>query len=208
VSAATSRTASSTKRTVSDRRNERAEAHVGARVRRLRHAIFVELTVRREHGLDVAGHIQLGNQDQVLRIGERDQVRVLLLRVKAARSAADLRFAAHARQLGPRFELDAPALIVGQMQMKAVELVIGGEQHQPLHLVYRPEMPRDVEREPTPSVRGRIFDPDFGQAPHGCALRRQRFDFRREQLSQRHRAVKGAAALAASSLTRSPTSRR
>ena len=65
---------------------ERAEADVGARVRLRRVARGRELRIRDERRVHVTGQIDLGNDDDVALRGERDELRVLVLRVPAARA--------------------------------------------------------------------------------------------------------------------------
>ena len=64
------------------------------------------------------------------------------------------------RQRGIAADLDAPALIVGQMPVELVELVFGHPQQQRLDLLLGEEVARHVEHAAAPGVAGRILDLD------------------------------------------------
>ena len=71
----------------------------------------------------MARHVDLRDDLDEALARVRDDRRVLALREVAALPAADLRAAAVAREPGPRADRDPPALVVGQVQVQAVELV-------------------------------------------------------------------------------------
>src|SRR5438067_8264621 len=79
-------------------------------------------------------------------------VRVFVLRVKSARSAADLRDTSHRRELRPRLDLDTPALIIGEMNMEHVQFVEREEIDVLLELSRCEEVTRDVEHRAAPGV--------------------------------------------------------
>jgi hypothetical protein len=137
---------------------ERAEPDLDAAVQVGRDAVARQLGIRRERCVRVPGHLDLGDDgdEPVLRVP--DDLPVLALRVPAAGPASDLRRPAMARQAWPGPDCDAPALVVGQVEMQAVELVEGHEVDEPLHLARPVEVPRDVEHQATPSEAGPVVD--------------------------------------------------
>ena len=64
----------------------------------------------------------------------------------------------HARQLGVFFDLDTPALIVGQVPVELVELVHGEDVDILLDLVHRPEMTAGIEHAPAVGEIGFVAD--------------------------------------------------
>ena len=64
----------------------------------------------------------------------------------------------HARQLGVFFDLDTPALIVGQVPVELVELVYGEDVDILLDLVHRPEMTAGIEHAPAVGEIGFVAD--------------------------------------------------
>src|SRR5581483_5371635 len=89
---------------------ERAEADVDARVERGRLAVARELRVGGEGRMDVAGHVDLGDDLDVPRRRVPNEVGVLALRVVAAPPSPDLAAPAVRREPGPLLDRDAPAL--------------------------------------------------------------------------------------------------
>ena len=86
-------------------------------------------------------------------------------------------------------DLDAPALVVDQVPVQAVELVAGHEVEQALHLVDAPKVARAVEQQATPAVARLVGDT---QAGHVDAARGHR-----QQLPQCGNAAGHAAVVAA-----------
>lgn len=87
------------------------------------------------------------------------------------RSVPELRRRARRAHLGESRaagHLEAPALIVGEVQVQAVEVVVGEQVDQPAHVVGGAEVPRDVEHHAAPAERG-LARPGAGRnlAPDG-----------------------------------------
>ena len=59
---------------------------------------------------------------------------------------------------GIAFDLDAPALIVGQMQMKHVELVLPHLVEDQFDIRDREEMARRIQHQPSPFEARKVFD--------------------------------------------------
>jgi RNA polymerase sigma-32 factor len=95
-----------------------------------------------------------------------------------------------AHQARVALDLDAPAVIVGQVQLQNVELV---ERHQVEHLedeLLGQEVPRDVDEQAAPGEARRIFDGDARHAPARVADGGAPEDLRWHQLEQRLDSVK------------------
>ncbi len=105
------------------RRAERVRRTADARERLGRRAIAAEIRIRQQRGVAVSRHVDLRHDRDVARLRIGDDVGVLLLRVEAAGPAADLRLSADRGEVRPRLDLDAPPLIVGEMQVQPVDLV-------------------------------------------------------------------------------------
>ena len=103
-------------------RVERREPDLGARVRLRDLAIRVQLGHRRESRVGVAGEVDLGHDGDEPLGGVVDDLAVVGLRVEAALGPVDGVAATDLGQLGPRVDRDAPALVVGEVQVEVVEL--------------------------------------------------------------------------------------
>ena len=94
-------------------------------------------------------------------------------------------------QLGPLGDLDPPALVVREVQVKAVDLVERQQVDVALHLGRAEEVPGDVEHRAPPAEARRIGDASGGnghrERPHAAQL-----DGPRQQLAQRLEAVEDA----------------
>ncbi len=104
---------------------ERAEPDLDSLVGCRRDAIAVELWVGRERSVGVAGHIDLRNDRDVLRCGVLDDLAVVGLRVEAAAPAVHLGARPDLGERRPGVDLQAPALVVGEVQVQVVELQKG-----------------------------------------------------------------------------------
>ncbi len=102
---------------------QRAEADLDAGVERWGDAVAVQLRIRGQRGVGVAGQVDLRHDVDVAAAGVLDQLCVLGLRVVAAGVAVHGRAAAVLGQLRPRLDHQPPALVVGQVQMQPVQLV-------------------------------------------------------------------------------------
>ena len=170
---------------------ERAEADADAGVEIGRLAVAVQLGVRRQRGVGVAGHVDLGHDGDVAVGCVLDELRERLLRVEAASGAAHGRAAAVFRQVRPGLDLDAPALIVGEMQVQAIDLVHRDQVDVPLHVVRTEEVARHVEHRAAPREPRTIDDPSRGHGDRAALARRRRgmLDDDRQELPQRLHAV-------------------
>ncbi len=142
---------------------ERAEADVDARVRGSRDPVARQLAVRGERGVHVPRHVDLRHDRDEALVRVRDQVRELFLRVVAARVSADRAFAAVRRQVRPGVDLDAPALVVGEMQVQAIELVVRNQVDVAFHILHAEEVTGHVEHRAAPREARDITDRKSGQ---------------------------------------------
>src|SRR5262249_34271179 len=124
---------------------QRAEADVRAGVERGSDPVTVELGVARQRGVHVPRHVDLRHDRDVPGGGVRDDLPVVVLRVVPARVAADGGAAPIAGEVGPTVDHDAPALVVGQVQVQVVHLVQRDLIEVALHRGDREEVPRHVE---------------------------------------------------------------
>src|SRR5439155_1518129 len=81
-------------------------------------------------------------------------------------------------------DLDAPPLVVGQVQVQPVELMERGEIDELLHELLRHEVPRHVQVHAAPPEPRGVLDRYGGNGPDGCRYPRRAEDGRREQLAQ------------------------
>ena len=170
---------------------EVAEADVDPGVERRRDTIAGELGIRRQGRVAVARHLDLWDHhhEPVARVG--DDLGVVGLRVEAAGAAADGGAPAVARQVGPRRDVDPPALVVREVQVQAVHLVHRREVYVPLHVGYGKEVPRHIEEDAAPLVPRPVGDA-AGRHRDGKRPRAAQLDGPRQQLPQRLRAVEDA----------------
>jgi hypothetical protein len=105
-------------------------------------ASAVEFGVEPQQGQAVAGRIDLGQQGDEPVGGVRDQGAHLVVGVEGA--------VGFAHRCGPS-GLDAPALVVGEVQVQHVELVQRGQVDQRPDLGRREEPAHHVDGEATPS---------------------------------------------------------
>ncbi len=96
---------------------ERAEPDLDARVQIARDAVAVQLGIRGQRRVGVARHVDLRDDGDEALGRVSDDVRVLILSVEAAGTATDLGASTVRGEPGPRLDLDAPALIVGEVQV-------------------------------------------------------------------------------------------
>ncbi len=163
---------------------ERAEAHLDARVRRGGPPVARELAVRRECGVHVSRHVDLGHDIDVALRRVGDETTVVALGVVAAVPAADGGSPADPGQPRSRCDGEAPTLVVGQVEMQAVELVEREEVDQALELADAEEVARDVEHHPSPGEPRPVVDGDDGDLPRARSSPR-RLDRIGQELPQR-----------------------
>ena len=104
------------------------------------------------------GHVDLGHDrdEPARRVG--DDVRELRLREVSARTATDLRAAADGGEVRSRRDLDAPPLIVREMQVQSIQLVQREQIDVPLHGLDAEEMARDIEHRAAPREARHVRD--------------------------------------------------
>ena len=146
---------------------------------------YAEFRIRRDRRLRMARHFDFRNDGDVALGGVFHDVANLILRVEAAvsRGRSD-----HMRRRAPRadlgelrifLDLDAPALVVGEMPVHHVEFVDRHVVDEFLDEFRRLEMTRGIEHESAPGEARIVFDVDAAHARIAG----------REQLPQRDRAV-------------------
>ena len=170
---------------------ERAEADLRPAVLCRRSHPATQLRIRLERGVDVGRHVDLRHDHDVPVLRIAHEVRELVLRVVAAGTAAHLAEATDLRQLGPRLDLDAPALVVGEVQVQHVDLVEREHVDVLLHFARGEKVARHVEHRAAPREARMIRDGDGGNLPRP-GIYDLRFDLRRQELAQRLDAVKHA----------------
>ena len=151
---------------------------------------------RREFGIrcagrrHVSGHVDLGNDPDVAGGGIGDNLTDLVLRVETAITAVLAVFGillrAGDRMPGANFgefrillDLDAPAVVVGEMPVEDIELQKGHFVQTGLDLIPVEKMPGNIKHEAAPGDPGRILDADTGDL------------FVRHQLPDRLAAIEG-----------------
>src|SRR5206468_4825380 len=95
-------------------------------------------------------------------------------------------------QLRVLLDLDAPALVLGEMPVEDVELVEREELEVFEHELLRHEVAADIEMAPAPTEARAIFDLDGRDSPRRASDRRAAEDLGWKQLPQRLRAVEDA----------------
>src|SRR5512142_1132445 len=81
---------------------------------------------------------------------------VLFLGVITTSVAANLSTAADLRQSGPGFDLDAPALVIAEVKVQAVDLVLRDQVDKALYLLQAEEMSCHVEHRAAPGKAGDV----------------------------------------------------
>ena len=157
-----------------------------------------------QQGAHVAGHVNLGDDGDVAAGGIGDEFADLLLRVKIRAVRRAVRIAAVAAAGGTRpdaallgnlgilLNLDAPALIVGDVPVQDIHLV--GRHGVDLRAegLRTHKMAGVVEVGAAPGQAGSVADDDAGGLPLDVAHRAVGVNLRREELAQRLIAVERA----------------
>src|SRR5678815_5040675 len=86
-------------------------------------AVAAKIRICDERRVAVPRHVDLGDDRDVPRSRVGDDVGVLLLGVKAGWRVADRRLAADRREVGPGLDLDAPTLVIGEMEVQSIEFI-------------------------------------------------------------------------------------
>src|SRR5439155_24488261 len=149
----------------------------------------------------MARHLDLRHDGDEPRLRVRDQLRDVVLGVKAAMRLAveaplggvavgvpDERLApprADLREAWVLADLDAPPLVVGEVQVQPAELMERGEIDELLHELLRHEVARHVQENPPPAEPREVFDGYCGNGPDGRRHPRLAEDGRWKQLAQR-----------------------
>jgi hypothetical protein len=154
---------------------QRAVPDRGVGARRWRDPVAGEFRVGDLGGVHVPRHVDLGHDGDEARGGVPDQVAILRLGEEAA---ADAVHAGAGRgpdrgEPRPAVDLDAPALVVGEMQVQVVDLEAADLVDVPLDLVRGVEVPGEVQHraavgEPRVVHDGAARD---GPVPHQLAQR-------------------------------------
>lgn len=138
----------------------------------------------------VSGHFDFGDDRDVPLGGIGDDLADLVLRVKAAVPpefeggglllvAADLGFRTPRPDLGQArvaFDLDAPALVVGQVPVKGVELGGGHAVEVALHELHGEKVAADVQVESPVAVAGVVLDLGTGDVTVGVGHLQERLE--------------------------------
>ena len=121
----------------------------------------------------MAGQVDLRHEGDATRLRIGHQVLQFLLGVPATAPTLDRTGAADFHQLGILFDLDAPALVIGQVQVQAVQLEEGHAVDGLLQVLDRQEAAGHIQREATPAIRGHVGDGDVRQLVFRLGLCRQ-----------------------------------
>ena len=166
--------------------------------------------IRGDRGLRVPRHLDFRHDRDEARLGVGDDLADVVLRVEAAvrnvvvdplrrvrirALGADERLApprSHRREQRILLDLDAPSLIVGQMPVKAVQLMEGEEVDVFLDEFLGHERARHVEVGAAPREARPIFDRDCRHGPRDLGSRRGAKNVGRQELSERFDGVKRA----------------
>ena len=142
----------------------------------------------------MARHIDFRDHGDVAAPGVIHDGRIVSLAVVSAGRAAHLQAAAKIGQVRPRLDLDAPALVIREVDMQPVDLVIGQQVDVLGDILDAEKVPGHVQHGPAPGEargvgdRARLHDP----RPR---LDRGAVDARRQQLSDGLDAVEQAGRL-------------
>lgn len=149
-------------------------------------AVAVEFGVRGLGGVGVAGHVDLGDDRDVAGGGVADDGRVVGLGEVSGADAVDAGAgaAADGGQARPGVDLDAPSLVVGQVQVQVVDFVLAEQVDISGDLVDGVEVPGEVEHGAAVGEARVVDDASARDGPAG-ALPFGRLDLGGEQLAQR-----------------------
>ena len=158
---------------------------------------------RRQH---MARQVDFGNHRNTPVGGIFHHVADLVLRIETAvgrtvigspllADHSGLADAAHGGQLRIALDLDAPALIVGQVPVQRIELVYGHHVDIPLHFVHREEVARHVEVHAPVCEPRRVGDLHAGHLPRRIGRRLRAVNRRRQQLFETLQGIEEAGKL-------------
>ena len=158
---------------------------------------------RRQH---MARQVDFGNHRNTPVGGIFHHVADLVLRIETAvgrtvigspllADHGGLADAAHGGQLRIALDLDAPALIVGQVPVQRIELVYGHHVDIPLHFVHREEVARHVEVHAAVCEPRRVGDLHAGHLPRRIGRRLRAVNRRGQQLFETLQGIEEAGKL-------------
>ncbi len=141
-----------------------------------------EFGVSGQGGEHVAGHFDFGDEGDVAGLGVGDEFaefglgieeRAVGLAVSLVAVAGPWGFGAAGADFGEArvlADLDAPALVVGEVELDVVEFVAGGEVDEFLEEIERHEVAGDIEEEAAVGEAGLVDDLEAGEGPRrvGC----------------------------------------
>src|SRR5699024_7178185 len=96
---------------------------LGSGVRLGCRSIAVELRIGDERGVGVPGRVDFGNDRDTAGRGIADELGIVVLGEEPARAPTNFVLRADVGEFGTGRDLDTPTLIVGQVQVEAVDLV-------------------------------------------------------------------------------------
>ena len=136
-------------------------------------AAFADFWIGHRRRRRVAGHINFGNDDDVPLPRVVHDFADIFLRIKLRRGVGVLEVAARTnlRELRITFDLNAPAIVVGEMPMKAVQLQAGHQVENFLHRLLAVKMIRFIEEKSAPLKSRRIRDTHRWQRDGICGRR-------------------------------------
>jgi hypothetical protein len=157
--------------------------------------IQAEFGIGDNRGPRVGGHFDLGHDRDMPRGGVADQVTDVPLSVKPARPASlGLAVLAQRSEVHPGADpgeirilpdLDPPALVVGEMDLQAIELMQGHDVDELLNIPYGDEMAGGIDQQAPPRETRVIRDADAGHRPSHAVDRFLAEYGRRQQLPER-----------------------
>ncbi len=163
-----------------------------------------EFRVGGDDGSRVAGQIDLGDDRDRAGCGVGDDLAEIVLRVEAAVRSTVARCVprgavlalraptAHLGELREGVDLDAPTLVVGQVEVEDVQLVPCREVDEAEDVGLREEVPGDVEHDAAPAEAGCVLDRRGRDGPVDARHERPAVDGGRQELGEGHRSGEGA----------------
>ncbi len=162
-----------------------------------------KLRVGSDQGAGMAGQLDLRHDGDAAHGGVGDDLAQVVLGVVAAVGCAVVRVCGAGGkaetgigavctdfgQLGECFDLDAPALIVGQVQVQPIEVMHCQQVNEAQDRLLGSKVAHDIEHTAAPAKARGVFDGAARCAPRHARQRRRPPVRRRQQLTQRKKAV-------------------
>ena len=139
-----------------------AKAHAGPGIGFDLRTVHVQDRVGRKRRVRMSRHVDLGYDGDAPGGGVVDQRGILLLGVASTCGPAHLRGCSYFRKSGVTLDLDAPALVVTEVQMQMVDLVGSDAVDDLLDLFDRKKVPRHVQHEAAVGVACLVLDAALG----------------------------------------------